>query len=519
MRFLLVLFALASSALPQTGVLTNRYDQWGTGANTRESILTTANVNEQRFGKLFSYAVEGAVYAQPLYVPGISIAHQGKKNVIFAATMDDKVYAFDADHAGPPLWTRDFTNSQAGITPVPIADITGSNDLNIVGNVGIESTPVIDLSKGLLYVLVRTKEQGKYVQRLHALKLENGKDKRKPALIEAETDSTAKDAVAGKLRFDPKAGNQRSALALTRGKIIIAWASHEDLQPYHGWVMAYDAHSLKQTGTFSPAPNGEEAGIWQSGRGPVVDAAGFIYYEVGNGSWDGKTEFSDSVLKLRAEKKSLTLVDYFTPSDYEFLNKRDADLGSTGPLMIPNTSFLMCGSKQGILYLLDARQLGHETATNEHVLQALSVKGGRFLSGPVYWESPAGPRIYVWCETDFLKAFAFDEAKLGAVPAARGKIASHGSPGGALTLSANASQPGTGIVWGTISLNRSADHGNAQGGLFAFDAQTLELLWSSEQNSNRDRLGTLVKFTPPTVANGKVYMATSDNALHVYGLR
>ena len=517
MRFIALFLFFLHLATPQTGVLTSRYDQWGTGANTRESSLNVSNVNTTRFGKLYAYAVEGSVYAQPLYVPDVSIPHQGKHNVLYVATMKDKVYAFDADKAGPPLWVRDFTDNTNGVTPVPVSDITGSNDLNIVGDIGIESTPVVDLTRGVLYLLARTKEQGHYIQRLYALKLDSGKDKHKPASIEAQIDSTAKEAINGKLRFDAKAGNQRTALALSRDKIIIAWASHEDIRPYHGWIMAYNARSLKQIAAFSPAPNGEEAGIWQSGRGPAIDQDGYIYYETGNGSWDGKTEFSDSVLKLELAKKSFVIADYFTPSDYDYLNRRDADLGSTGPLLIPNSNVLICGNKQGILYLLNTRQLGHESATNEHVLQALPVRGGRVLSGPVYWEGPAGPMVYVWCEADFLKAYHFNGSRLATTPSARGKIGSHGSPGGALTVSSNASQHGTGIVWGTISLNRSADHGNAQGGLFAFNAETLELLWSSEENSERDRLGTLVKFNPPTVANGKVYAATYDNAVNVYG--
>jgi hypothetical protein len=172
----------------------NRYDRFPTGANTQETALNSTNVNAARFGKLYSYYVDGAVYAQPLYVPAVRIAGQGTHNVLYVATMNDKIYAFDADRSGPPLWMRDFTNEIAGVTPVPIIDITNSNDLNIVGNAGIESTPVIDTSAGMIYLVARTKENGRYVQRLHKLDITDGKDEAPPVTIEASVNSSARDA-------------------------------------------------------------------------------------------------------------------------------------------------------------------------------------------------------------------------------------------------------------------------------------------------------------------------------------
>lgn len=522
MRILILTIVLAALAIceltAQVSVLTNRYDNYGTGANLHETLLDAGRVTPSTFGKLYSYSVDGSVYAQPLYVPAVKVAGAGKRNMLYVATMNDKVYAFDADAAGAPLWMRDFTNAASGVTPVPVADITHRNDLNIVGNVGILATPVIDASSHSMYLLARTKENGAYVQRLYKLDIRDGKDKLPPVTIEAKVRGSAKDAVNGTLSFDPRAGNQRAALALTKKNVIIAWASHEDIQPYHGWVMAYDARHLKQVAVFCTTPNGVEGGIWQSGRGPAIDADGNIYYETGNGDWDGVNEFGESLVKLRAEKKSFRVVDYYTPEDYEQLNRRDADFGSTGPMLIPHSDLILCGDKHGTLTLLNRKDLGHLKPNGKQLIQALPVNGGRLLSGPAYWDSPAGPLVYVWCEADFLKAFHFNGRNLDSTAYAKGSAGSHGSPGGALTVSADGSKAGTGIVWGMLTINKSADHGNAPGVLYAYNAETLQELWNSERNTQRDRLGTLVKFVPPTVAGGKVYAPTYDNAVMVYGL-
>ncbi|HWB83951.1 MAG TPA: hypothetical protein VG675_07405 [Bryobacteraceae bacterium] len=502
----------------QVNVLMNRYDRFMTGANTHETALNASNVKAESFGKLYSYYIDGPAYAQPLYVSGVRIPKRGTHNVLYVATMNDKVYAFDAEKSGPPLWMRDLTNERLGVTPVPITDITNNNGLNVVGNVGIESTPVIDLAANAIYVLARTRENTKYVQRLHKLDLRDGRDLVPPAVIEAAVKSTAKDAVDGVLHFDPKAGNQRTALALVDGMIVIAWASHEDIQPYHGWIMAYDAAKLKQTAALCMSPDGVEGGIWQSGRGPAVDSSGVIYYEVGNGTWDGKRNFGNSLLKLRVHGGALEVEDYFTPHDYERLNVRDADLGSTGPLLIPNTNALIGGSKMGALYLFDTENLRHLTPDDTGIRQTVAVNGGRVLAGPAFWDGPDGPVLYLWCEADFLKGFRFNGHLLDPVPFAKGSISSHGSPGGALTVSANGKQAPSGVVWAALTNGRSADHGNAAGVLRAFSAGTLEEIWNSEQQPKRDRLGTLVKFVPPTVAAGRVYVPNYDNAVNVYGL-
>jgi PQQ-like domain len=518
-QFTLSAYLLAALGLHgQSAVLMNRYDANATGANLNETALTAANVKPATFGKLWSYYVDGAVFAQPLYVPGVRIPARGARNVLYVATMNDKVYAFDADRAGPPLWMRTLTDELAGITPVPVTDVTNNADLNVVGNVGILGTPAIDPVTDALYLVARTRENGKYFQRLHKLSLAEGTEMVPPAVIEATVKSSARDAANGLLRFDAKGGNQRPALALVKGQVIIAWASHEDIRPYHGWLMAYDAASLHQTAALCMSPDGADGGIWQSGRGPAVDATGAIYFETGNGTWNGTSDLGTSLLKLSVHDGAFSVDDYFTPHDYEALNARDADLGSTGPLLIPGTNLLVGGSKKGIVYLFDTRRLGHLTPDDSGVLQSIENNGGRILAGPAYWDGPAGRMLYFWCEADFLKAYRFEGERLNPAPVAKGAVGSKGSPGGALTVSADGRKPGTGIVWATLTVSRSADHGNAAGVLRAFDAEGLQELWHSEMQPKRDRLGTLVKFVPPTVIAGRVYVPNYDNAVHVYGL-
>ena len=312
------IMSLPLSADAQVNILTNRYDPQRTGANLAETILTAGNVNAAGFGKLYSYPVDGAVYAQPLYVSGVTIDGV-VRNVLYVATMDDKLYAFDADQTSPtPLWMRDFTRPPS-VTAIPITDLVGPN-LNILGNVGIHSTPVIDLATATMYLVVRTKESGAYVQRLHALDIASGLSRAgSPVTIQGSvpgdaSDSTM-DATGRIVTFDPKMQGQRTGLALANGVVLIAWGSHEDAAPYHGWVMGYDATTLAQVGIFCVSPDTSAGGIWQGGRAPAIDAAGNAYFSTGNGLWDGTRSFGDSLLKFSVGRSGMSLVDFFTPSN------------------------------------------------------------------------------------------------------------------------------------------------------------------------------------------------------------
>jgi hypothetical protein len=514
-----------ATALPlhaQLTISTNRYDGARTGANLHESRLTASNVNVAQFGKLYSYPVDGSVYAQPLYVPGVTV-DGASRNVLYVATMNDKVYAFDADSPSPaPLWMRDFTSPPA-ITPVPIADISGPNK-NIVGNVGIQSTPVIDLASRTIYLLARTKENGNYVQRLHALDITTGASRPgSPVIITGSAPGSAADATPGPsgpiVTFNPKMQSQRAALALSNGVVLIAWAAHEDLPPYHGWIMGYDAASLAQIAVFCVTPDGFGGGVWQGGRGPTIDAAGNVYFVTGNGPWDGSRNFGNSVLKFGVSRAGLALLDYFTPSNYQALNAADDDLGGSSFTLLPATNLLLGGGKEGVLYLLDATKLGRMAPGDTQIPQRIAVDGGHVMGGPVFWNSSTlGPMVYHWAEDDVLKAYRFSGGRLGDPPYAQGGIASPGHPGGSLTVSANGSAAGSGIVWSSMPAVQDGIHGLVAGVLRAFDAESLKEIWNSEQNAPRDRAGMLMKFVPPVVVDGKVYMPNHDGAVSVYGL-
>jgi len=520
---MLAAFLIPAAAYAQINILSNRYDRQRTGANLRETTLTAANVNVNRFGKLYSYPVDGSVYAQPLYVTGVTIAGV-LRNVLYVATMNDKVYAFDADSTSPtPLWKADFTSPPA-VTPVPITDIVPAN-LNVVGNVGIQSTPVIDRTAGTLYLVARTKENGEYVQRLHALDITTGRERTgSPVRISASVSGAALDSTvdgAGRrvITFDPKVQLQRAGLALSNGVVLIAWAAHEDVTPSHGWIVAYDASTLAQVDAIAIAPDDYLAGIWQGGRAPAIDASGNAYFATGNGKWDGVRNFGNSLLKFSVSRSGLTLLDYFTPGNEAQLNLDDDDLSGSGFTLLPGTNLLLGGGKEGVLYLLDANNLGHKVANDTQIVQKIGVSGGHVMGGPVYWNSTtAGPLVYNWSEDDVLKAYQLSGGRLLTSPYGHGFAKSPGHPGGSLTVSANGSTANTGIVWASIPTSRDAKHGLAPGMLRAYNAETLEEIWTSELNATRDRTGTIMKFVPPVVANGKVFIPNHNNQVIVYGL-
>lgn len=512
----------ASAAQSQVNILTNRYDPQRTGANLAETTLTSLNVTASRFGKLYSLPVDGAVFAQPLYVSGLTIAG-ALRNVVYAATMNDKVYAFDADSPSPTaLWVRDFT-SPPGVTAVPITDIVPAN-LNIIGNVGVQSTPVIDLPSATLYLVARTKESDRYVQRLHALDLATGEERPgSPVVIGGSVSGMAPDATVGStgsiITFDPKVQVQRAGLALANGVVLVAWGAHEDVTPSHGWIMGFDAATLARVGIFAITPDGYLGGVWQGGRAPVIDADGNAYFATGNGPWDGARNFGDSLLKFSVTPTAMALIDYFTPSNEAALYSGDDDLSGSGFTMLPDSTLLLGGGKEGVLYLIDSRNLGHQAVNDAQVLQKMPVSGGHVMGGVVYWRSPAaGPLAYNWSEDDVLKAYQLTGSHVTTSPYLRGLPVSPGHPGGSLTVSAAGSAATTGVVWASMPSVEDALHGLTAGILRAFDADTLQEIWNSEQNAARDRVGTLMKFVPPVVANGKVFLPNYDNAIAVYGL-
>jgi hypothetical protein len=518
-----ILLLVPLRLLAQINVTTNRYDQARTGANLVETKLTPANVTSSTFGLLYSYPVDGAVYAQPLYVSAVTV-NGVRRNVLYVATMNDKVYAFDADSpSATPLWMRDFTNPPT-VTAVAMKDILPVNTGNIIGNIGVQGTPVIDPATQTMYLVARTKENDAFVQRLHALDITTGSERTgSPRVISGSVPGNSADStLVGSERvitFNPKMQMQRPGLALANGVVLVAWATHEDMTPSHGWIMGYDAATLAQVATFAVVRDSYLGGIWQGGRAPALDAAGNAYFATGNGKWDGMRNFGDSVLKFKVAKTGMTLLDFFTPGNEIDLKNNDDDLSGSGFTLLPGTNLLVGGGKEGVLYLLDANNLGKKVTNDTQIPQKIAVNGGHVMGGPVYWNSATvGSLVYNWSESDVLLAYRFVTGKLVTPPYAQGAVMSPGHPGGSLTLSANGSAADSGIIWASMPTSQDVKHIIGAGTLRAFNAETLAEIWNSDRVSSRDRLGNLMKFVPPVVANGNVYLPNHDNAVRVYGL-
>jgi hypothetical protein len=401
--------------------------------------------------------------------------------------------------------------------------------------VGILSTPAIDPAAQTLYLVARTKEAaGVYVQKLHAISLVDGRERPgSPVEIRATTRGTGAGSVAGVLTFDPKLQNQRAGLLLHQGVVYIAWASHCDEEPYHGWIVGYDARTLAQVVVYNDTPGGKNGGIWMAGQAPSVDEEGNLYLITGNGTADlaGGPNRGESFIKLRRQGDTLALLDWFTPFNYEVLEREDRDLGSSGALLIPGRNIVLGGGKEGKLYLLDRANLGKHRPTDDgQILQTVAVTGptrAHIHGTPVYWKSGDVEHLYIMAEEDYLKQFRLVGGKLqlsrmSMVRAPRDPMpgAGYTMPGGVLAISADGDRPGSGIVWANVTIAKDAIHAVVPGVLRAFDASDVSKeLWNSEQNAARDSYGNFAKFNPPTVYNGRVYMPTFSRQYCVYGRR
>jgi hypothetical protein len=517
-------------APPLAAVLTQHNDNNRTGANLQETILNTNNINTNLFGLVFTRAVDDQIYAQPLVMTNVNIAGKGLRNLVIVATVNDSVYAFDADDASvtAPYWQNNLVGPNARAPRnTDMTGACGGNYQDFSGNMGIVGTPVIDPVSGTVYLVARTLENGStFVQRLHALDVTTGLDKMPAAVIGATYAGVGGGSVAGVLSFDPQRANQRPGLALVGGVVYIAWSSHCDWGPYHGWVIGYDASTLRQVSVFNDTPNGSNGGIWMSGQAPAADASGNLYLSTGNGTVDtsGGANRGESFLRLTPSGTNLTMTSWFTPTDWQVLENGDIDLGSGGLLLIPGTNLLFGGGKEGIIYLVNADNMGglSGAASDTNIVQHFQVTTDELHGGPIWWDGPAGPFAYVWPSSVFLQQYRFNKPS-GAfdVPAfAQGSTAApNGQPGGILAISANGNQAGSGIVWASHQLTGDANQSVRPGILHAYNAANVaHELWNSQQLSARDAVGNFAKFVSPTVANGKVYLATFSGKLDVYGL-
>ena len=503
---LFLLAAVCGCLHAQVDVLTQHNDNARTGANLNETSLTPGNVNKARFGMLFKRLVDDQLYTQPLVATGVHVA-EGTRDLVYVTTVNNSVYAFDANdsEATQPVWHVNFG------TPANLHDADfGCLDMN--GQMGIVGTPVIDKAGGVLYVVALTRAGTLpgagpgFIQRLHALDLATG------------ADLLGSPVVIHSPGFDALMENQRPALMLANGLVYVGYASHCDKEPYHGLLMAFDTKTLVEEAVFNTSPTGSEASIWHSGQGPAADDEGNIYVVTGNGSWDGVNNFSESFLKLSPK---LQLLDWFTPTNHFELDKTDGDLNSSGATLIPGTHMVLGGGKEGVLYTLDTSRFGH--LGDEHALQHFQATKSH-LHSLVYWNSAkSGSLLYVWGQRDRAKVYKLEGNRLTEKPAMMRDTPNEGHPGAMLSLSANGDKDG--ILWAAIHATGDSWHESRPGVLHAYAADDIRHeLWNSLEIPARDDCGEYAKMAPPTIANGRVYLASfgSENVgtgqFCVYGL-
>ena len=530
----LTVLPLPNSALPN--VTTFHNDNSRCGANTNEFLLSPANVNVTTFGRLFGYPLDGYVYAQPLYVANLTIPGQGVHNVVFVATEHDSIYALDADSNagtnGGVLW-----HVTPGTAPLSSNHEFGQrygngNYLDIVPEVGITGTPVIDPVAGVLYVNILSREVGattNYYHRLHALCLTNGQElANSPVVVTAAVPGVGVDGTNGWVRFTARQENARPGLTLAGGLVYLAYGSFADTDPYHGWVIGFNATTLQPVTNFvfNTTPNATvtafggnaaEGALWMAGDGLCVDAATNLYFATGNGSFSASTnggDYADSFVKL-ATTNGLRVADYFTPFNQASLAAADEDLGSGGPLLLPDAVgsaahphlLVGCG-KEGKIYLLDRDNLGkYNAAADSQIVQEIPNAVGGTWSCPAYFNG----LIYYQGLGDVLKAFAIGHGVINPTPVSAATT-SYGAAGG--TPCITASGTANAIAW---SLQPDAFASGGPAVLHAYNATNLaQELYNSSLNLARDNPGGAVKMTTPTVANGKVYVG-GQYVLSVYG--
>jgi hypothetical protein len=499
-------------------VLTYHNDNARSGQNLQETVLTPASVNSAGFGKTGFLAMDGKVDAQPLVAAGLDV-NGSRHTAVLAASEHDSVYAFDAD-TGATLWQVSLL--QAGETP---SDPRGCTQVQ--PEIGVTATPVIDRNAGphgTIWLVAMSKDAGgHYFQRLHALDLADGSERPgSPVTIAAQYPGTGSNSSNGVVTFDPAQYKERSALLLANGTVYTSWASHCDIGVYSGWVIAYDAATLRQNAVLNTEPDGSGGAFWNSGGGPAADAAGNLFLMAGNGSFDttlvngfpANADYGNAFTRLSRGGPGLAVADYFTMSNTVAESSIDEDLGSGGPMLLPDVQdsgggvhHLMVGAgKDGEVYVLDRDHLGGFDATANAVWQQfpLSASGTvKEFGTPAYFDG----RVYLGGVNDALRAFAVRNAYLASLPVTQ-TAKSFPYPGTTPSISANGSSGG--IVWAVENSDPAVLH--------AYDAADLghELYNSNQAANGRDHFGAGNKYITPTVADGKVFVGT-PNGVAVFG--
>jgi Bacterial Ig-like domain (group 1)/Invasin, domain 3 len=496
----------ASIAHSQVSVLSWHYDNARSSVNANESLLQPSNVYSAGFGKLFSHPVDGYVVGHPLYVPNLSIPGQGVHNVLFAATMHDSVYAYDADNASGanavPLWKTSLLNFSApGATPAPIS-IVGCGGETAWTEVGVISTPVIDSQTNTIYVVAETYENSKLVHRIHALDITTGAEKfGGPSLIAASVTVNGQTST-----FQSSHQINRPALLLTNGHVYAAFGSNGCNNTNQGWILSYNTATLQLEGAFDSEPGRFYASFWQKGAGLSADSNGDIYGETGEGPVNPGVQFGSSVVKVSQVGTSLQLVDYFTPYNWQYLNQNDLDLND-GVLILPDqlgqhTHEAIAIGKEGTIYLLDRDNMGQMCTTcttgDTQIVQELTKQVGPQTGTPVYWNN----RVYFTAQHSPIQAYRMNNGLI-VTPAVAQTAQLAG--GGHAIITSNGTN--NGVLW---VING--------GSLWALDANTLKILYTSAQAANgRDALGGLPHFASPIEADGKVFVGTTTSVI-AYGL-
>ena len=543
--------AIAVTDLP--GVYTYHNDLGRTGVNDREYALTVSNVNTDSFGKLFSCYVDGAIYTQPLWVPSLKIDGR-PHNAVFVGTAHDSLYAFDAD-ASPcsRLWKVSLIDTAHGGTggekTVP-GDLVGRGDKDVLPEIGITGTPVIDPATSVLYVVSKSMNSAgtKFYHRLHAIDLATGAE-RSGSPIDIAATFPGKGDGGSQVVFNARQEHQRAALALVNGVVYVAWGSHEDRSPFYGWLMGYtyNGSTFSRSYVVNAAPNTREAGIWMSGAAPAADSSNTLYVVTGNGGFDASNtsppnnDFGNSLLKLSS---SLKVLEYFTPSNQQANNASNNDFGAGGAAVLddlpagsPITHIAIAGGKDGSLFVVNRDSLGGFGDTKAWQQISVGVEGdlsedtpGVIFSVPALWNH----YLYIAGAGGPLKAFRLDPstARLNLASTTTVPAAGFSYPGSTPSVSSQATN--NGIVWilDNGQYCTPASPGCGPSVLHAYDANNVATeLWNSSKVST-DTAGYAVKFTVPTIANGRVYVGTRgknkggkyrpmDNSgeLDVYGLK
>ena len=510
------------------GIYTNKNDNARTGQNLQETVLTPQNVNVNTFGMLFSYPIDGVVLAQPLYVANVYIpdplnGSPGYHNVVYIATENDSVYAYDADgKVKGPLWKDSFIDPPS-VIPVP------GKCLETYGNWGVTATPVVDPTTNTMYVEARTLENssgctGTWVHRLHALDIASGEEKfGGPVVIQASVPGTGVGSENGVLPFDTRWEHSRPGLLLSQSSqdkdsvVYMGAASlNEDINPYHGWILGFDSQTLALTYVYCSTADGEMGGVWQMGGGLAADTDGNLFVSTGNGTFDNVTDFGLSVLKLTPNNGSLVLTDSYTPNNYPLLNHEDWDVSSGGILLLPDQPgnyphLAVGGGKEGTIYLMDRDNLGGYNPNGNDIVQYIvgAIRGSVPGHQPAYgmWNTSSyfDGNVYIFGQYDYPKMFTLNNGLLPTLPTSTGTIEMKAP---VPIISANGAD--NGIVW---ALQYESPV------LRAFDPNDLtQEYYDTNQDPKRDKVGNSpLGRVIPTVANGRVYVP-ADGKVKVYGL-